>query len=43
MNDEVEGGVVQLVLVAVYAMFIYKLLLFCVMWKASLNFKKFVE
>lgn len=41
--EENEGGLAQVVLMAVYFILFYKILLITVMWKASINFKKFVS
>ena len=41
--EENEGGLAQVVLLAVYFILFYKILLITVMWKASINFKKFVS
>lgn len=37
-EDGGENGMAQVVLIGVYFLFIYKIILFLVMWKASLNF-----
>jgi len=42
-GDKDEGGMDQVILVLVFMMFFYKILLFLIMWKASLNFQKFVR
>ena len=42
-NDTSEGGMSQVVLMTVFMLVFYKIMLFFVMWKASLNFKKFVQ
>jgi hypothetical protein len=42
-EDKSEGGMDQVIILAVYFMVIYKFILFLVMWKASLNFPKFVQ
>ena len=42
-DDKGDGGVAQLILLLVYLMFFYKIILFLVMWKASLNYPKFVK
>ena len=42
-QDKEEGGMSQVILMTVYFMLFYKLILFLVMWKASLNFQKFVN
>lgn len=39
---EEEGGLAKVILMAVYGVLFYKILLTIVMWKASINFKKFV-
>ena len=41
--EENEGGLAQVILLAVYFILFYKILLITVMWKASINFKKFVS
>ena len=41
-EDFSEGGMEQVIILSVYLMFVYKIILFLVMWKASLNFQKFV-
>ena len=41
-NNKTEGGMTQVILVLVWLMFVYKIFLFIIMWKASLNFQKFV-
>jgi len=43
MSDDTDNGMAQLILLLVYMMIFYKLILFCLMWKASLNFEKFVK
>lgn len=43
MNDIIEGGMAQTVLMTAYLMFIFKIFLWVVMWKASLNYAKFVR
>jgi hypothetical protein len=43
MNDNEEGGLVQVVLAFVYFLLFYKILLIIVMWRSSINFKKFVQ
>ena len=42
-EDFGEGGMSQVILMAVYFMLVYKFILFLVMWKSSLNFQKFVN
>ena len=42
-DDFSEGGLAQVILLTVYFMLFYKFILFLVMWKASLNFQKFVN
>lgn len=42
-DDKTEGGMSQVILMFVVALFFFKIILFFVMWKASLNFKKFVR
>jgi len=42
-NDREEGGMTQLLLIMVYLMLFYKIALFVIMWKASMNFPKFVR
>jgi len=42
-NWQGEGGMSQLILLLVYMMLIYKVFLFIIMWKASLNYQKFVQ
>lgn len=42
-NDKNEGGMMQLVLILVWFLFFFKILLFLIMWKATLNFPKFVK
>ena len=42
-EDFSEGGMDQVIILAVYFMLIYKFILFLVMWKSSLNFQKFVN
>ena len=37
-EDGGENGMAQVVLITVYFLFVYKIILFLVMWKASLNF-----
>ena len=37
-EDFSEGGMDQVIILAVYFMLIYKFILFLVMWKSSLNF-----
>ena len=41
-EDKDENGMKQVILVLVIAMLFYKIIVFFVLWKASLNFKKFV-
>lgn len=41
--DETEGGLAQVILMMVYLMLFYKFLLIIVMWKSSINFKRFVS
>ena len=43
INDKSDGGLPQLILFLVYMMSLYKLVLFAVLWKASMNFKKFMR
>ena len=40
--DDQEGGLAKVILGFVYFVLFYKILLIIVMWKASINFKKFV-
>lgn len=40
--EQEEGGLAQVILGFVYFILFYKILLIIVMWKASINFKKFV-
>lgn len=42
LGDAGEGGLAQVILGFVYFTLFYKILLIVVMWKASINFKKFV-
>ena len=42
LGDAGEGGLAQVILGFVYFTLFYKILLIIVMWKASINFKKFV-
>lgn len=42
-EDSSENGMAQVILVAVYMMFVFKIILFFVLWKASINFEKFVK
>lgn len=42
-NDRSEGGMAQMILILVYFLMFYKFLMFLILWKASLNFKKFVR
>lgn len=37
-----EGGIAQVILAFVYFLIFYKILLIIVMWRASINFKKFI-
>ena len=41
-DDLSENGLSQVILVLTIIMFFYKIMLFAVVWKSSLNFKKFV-
>ena len=40
--DESEGGLAQVILGFVYFILLFKIVLTIVMWKASINFKRFV-
>jgi len=42
-NDDTEGGLAQVILMMVYFVLFYKFLLVIVMWKSSINFKRFVS
>lgn len=42
-EDRTEGGMAQVVLMLVWFLLFFKLILVIVMWKASLNFQKFVR
>ena len=42
-DNKTEGGMTQLILFAVIIMFFYKIILGVFLWKASLNFQKFVQ
>ena len=42
-EDEDENGMNQLILICVVFMLLFKVIVFAVMWKASLNFKKFLQ
>lgn len=42
-NNRTEGGLTQVILVLIWMMFVFKFFLFVIMWKASLNFQKFVQ
>ena len=42
-NDRTEGGMAQVILLLVWFQLIFKFILMIVMWKASLNFQKFVR
>lgn len=42
-DDRTEGGMAQVILLLVWVLLFFKLVLFVVMWKASLNFQKFVR
>ena len=42
-DNKTEGGMTQLILVVAYMMVVFKIILFFIMWKASLNFQKFVQ
>jgi len=42
-EDKTEGGMAQVILLLVWTLMFFKLTLFLVMWKASLNFPKFVK
>jgi len=37
-NNKTEGGLAQVILVLIWMMFVFKIFLFIIMWKASLNF-----
>jgi hypothetical protein len=40
--DNEEGGLPKVVLGAVYFLIFYKILLIIVMWRSSINYKKFI-
>ena len=42
-KDEVENGFAQIILLLILFMVFYKFILAIVMWKASLNYPKFVR
>ena len=42
-EDQDEAGMDQVILGLVYALVFFKVILFFVLWKSSLNFKKFVK
>ena len=41
--DKTEGGLAQVILMMVYFVFFFKIFLWVIMWKASLNYTKFVK
>ena len=42
-EDKTEGGMSQVIIMFIYVLLLYKIVLLFVMWKASLNFSKFVK
>ena len=42
-EDKTEGGMAQVIIMFIYVLMIFKVVLIFVMWKASLNFPKFVK
>lgn len=42
-EDQSENGMEQVILLAVVFLIFYKIILMVVLWKASLNFEKFVK
>ena len=42
-GDQTENGMSQVIIMFIYVLLIYKLFLVFVLWKASLNFEKFVR